>query len=377
MDLQVMIVEGLLLFFISIFFTLVIKRGAGKLNLIDIPNKRSSHTSPTPRGAGIGIFLSFFIIFLLFHHHFLYQYKAFFISLFIIFCIGVYDDIKNISAKSKLFAIVFAALISFIYGDFQIKNLGNWFGYELTLPYILSLFFTVFAISGFTNALNLIDGIDGLAGSISFVILSSLLYIGVIYHDDFLITVSFFLMVSIVSFLFFNWYPASIFMGDSGSLVIGFIISILSIRAINYISDTSILFITAMPIIDTVIVMTRRLQRGESLFKPDKKHIHHKIINFKKRVDESVYILISLQIVFSIIGLLLKDKSDFINLTLFLIILFMIFHIFDDRRLSRDALLLTKFKKFYIKKVKCITKCNTIYLVVILIVVIFILKLFL
>ena len=375
-SLQSMLIDGLLIFFTSIFFILIVKSNAQKLHLIDIPNNRSSHSTPTPRGAGIAVFLSFFIIILLFHREFLYQYISFFISLFIVFAIGVYDDINNISAKSKLLIISVASLIVFMYGDFQINNIGNWFGYEVTLPYIVSLLFTIFAIVGFTNALNLIDGIDGLAGSISFVILSSLLYIGLIYNDQFIIVTTFFILLSILAFLLFNWYPASIFMGDSGSLVLGFIISIVSIRAINYISDTVILFITAIPIIDTIIVMTRRLQRGVSPFSPDKSHIHHKIINFKKSMDVTVHIIIALQILLSTIGLLLKDKSDAINFSLFLIILFLFFHIFDDRVELRDELFTTKIKRLYIDKIKCVTKCRSIYIVIIILILLFVIRLF-
>jgi UDP-GlcNAc:undecaprenyl-phosphate GlcNAc-1-phosphate transferase len=359
MDSQSLLLDGVIIFILSILFIQLIEKYATVLKMVDIPNERSAHTAPTPRGAGIAIYLAFLIVIAIFHFSFFMQYIGFFIASTLIFSLGVYDDIKDTSAKMKLVIISISSAIAFLFDDFAIATLGNWFGYDLTLPYILSFLFTIFAIAGFTNALNLIDGLDGLAGTISFTILAALYYIGFIYNDQFMIVVTFFMMASILGFLIFNWYPASIFMGDSGSLVLGFIISIVAIRATTYISDTAILFIAAVPIIDTIIVMTRRIQRGRSPFTPDKTHFHHKLLNLKGSTDGSVHILISLQIILSSIGILLRDKSDFINLTLFVIILFIFFQALDSRRKQRNVLFISKIKILFINKMKSITNCKT------------------
>ena len=353
-------IDGILVFLLTILFTQLIQKNASKIGMLDIPNNRSSHTAPTPRGAGIGMFLAYFLVLSFFHTAFVLEYSGFFIAITLIFLLGVYDDAKDTSPKLKLLIIGMATTLIFFVDGFEINTLGHWFGVEVTLPYIVALFVTLFAVAGFTNALNLVDGLDGLAGSLSLVILASLYYIGYAYNDQFIMIVSFFVMVSLLGFLLFNWYPASIFMGDSGSLVLGFIISVLSIKTINYVSDTAILFLAAVPIIDTIIVMTRRMQRGFSPFAPDKSHFHHKILMLRGSVDASVHILVALQVILSVIGLLLRDKSDAINLVLFMIILFVFFQALDDRNEHRNLLFISKSKVQLTELIQKITYNKTI-----------------
>ncbi len=372
-----LVVDGILTFFLTILFTQLVKRYASSIGMLDIPNARSSHSTPTPRGAGIAMFLAYMLVIVLFHTSFLFHHIGFFIALMMVFLLGWYDDFKDSSPRAKLLLIAAATAIVFFVDGLQIDTLGYWFGVEVKLPFILALFVTLFAVAGFTNALNLIDGLDGLAGSISLVILAALFYVGYAYHDEFIMVVSFFVMVSLLGFLLFNWYPASIFMGDSGSLVLGFIISILAIKAVNYISDTTILFIAAVPIIDTIIVMTRRIQRGLSPFAPDKSHFHHKILLLRGSVDASVHILVSLQIILSSLGLLLRDKSDIVNLILFLIFLFVFFQALDDRKQHRNLLFISKAKLFLMEKVQKITKCQMTVVTAIVVLFIIMIKLFL
>ena len=371
------VIDGILVFLLTVLFTQLIKQYAAKISMLDIPNNRSSHTTPTPRGAGIAMFLAYFLVLLLFHSTFIMEYVGFFMGTALIFILGVYDDAKDTSPKFKLFVIIAATAVAFFLDGFQINTLGHWFGLEVQLPFIIALFVTLFAVAGFTNALNLVDGLDGLAGSLSLVILASLYYIGYAYHDQFIMTISFLVIVTLLGFLLFNWYPASIFMGDSGSLVLGFIISILSIKAITYVSDTTILFIAAVPIIDTIIVMSRRMQRGLSPFAPDKSHFHHKILMLRGSVDASVHILIALQIILSSIGLLLRDKNDVINLALFSVILFVFFQTLDDRKEQRNLLFVSKMKIQVESLVKKITNGKTILLTLILLVIAFGYKIFL
>ncbi len=354
------IIDGILTFLLTVLFTQWIQKYATKIGMLDIPNDRSSHTAPTPRGAGIAMFLAYTLVLVLFHTAFVLEYIGFFIGITLIFILGVYDDAKDTSPRFKLLIIAVATALIFFVDGLEINTLGHWFGVEIQLPFVIALCVTLFAVGGFTNALNLVDGLDGLAGSLSLVILASLYYIGHAYNDQFIMIVSFFVIISLLAFLLFNWYPASIFMGDSGSLVLGFIISVLSIKAINYVSDTTILFIAAVPIIDTIIVMTRRIQRGLSPFAPDKSHFHHKILMLRGSVDASVHILIALQIILSSIGLLLRDKSDVINLVLFLVILFLFFQALDDRKEQRNLLFFSQTKVKLEALLKRVTHYQTI-----------------
>jgi len=359
---EIVWLDAVLVILFTIAFIQVIKRFSETLGLQDIPNHRSSHINPTPRGAGIAMFLAYMIVFLLFNFNFVSTYSGFFIALSMIFFLGLFDDIKGANPRLKLIIIALASALIFFVDGLEINTLGHWFGVEIQLPMILSFLVTVFAVVGFTNALNLVDGLDGLAGSLSLVILASLYYIGYVYHDQFIMTVAFFVILSLLGFLLFNWYPASIFMGDSGSLVLGFIISALAIKAINYVSDTTVLFLAAVPIIDTIIVMSRRMQRGLSPFSPDKNHFHHKILMLKGSVDASVHILVSLQIILATIGLLLRDKSDTINLMLFLIILFIFFQALDDRKEQRNLLLVSRLKMVLTDFVKSVTNSQSVYI---------------
>ncbi len=326
-----LIIKSVLLLLITFILLKYFIHSAKRFGLIDIPNERSSHKVPVARGAGIVFGFVFLVSLVLFQgasaqEH---NYSYVLLSLFIVFFAGIYDDLKNISSKTKFSFIILATVIAF-YDGFSINSLGNYFGYELSLGY-LALPFTIFAVVGFTNALNLTDGLDGLAGSISIVILSSLVYIGFQHSDEILIFIPIFLILPLGAFLYFNWYPAKVFMGDSGSLFLGFTIALLSIYSLNYINPTSILFLAAIPLLDTLMVMRRRKQRKQSFFVADKNHLHHILLNYKKDKLFTVASLIKLQVVFALIFIQVYDKSDFINLILFAMLFFIFFSLFDPR----------------------------------------------
>ena len=300
-------------FLLSFLFIKLIIKYAQKLGLTDIPNERSSHTKITPRGAGIGFGMAFFVSVLIFDFSLFIENSLVFLAIFLIFLIGILDDHKDASPKAKFYVIFISSILLFI-SDVYIENLGSYFGYTLPLGYI-ALPFTMFAIAGFTNALNLIDGLDGLSSSISILILTTFLYIGYINQNDLMVTISLFTIVSLLAFLLFNWNPASIFMGDSGSLFLGFIISTVAVMSLEYIHPIAILYITAIPILDTIVVMLRRIRKGKSPFSPDKTHIHHILLKFfSKKVKKTVLFLILAQGLFSLVGLMLALSSNRLGL---------------------------------------------------------------
>ena len=326
---------------ISIFFTSLIGiyiliKYAYKLRLVDIPNKRSMHKKVTPRGAGIAFVLSVFVVVLLFDFEHFKTYYYIYLAITIVFIVGAWDDLKNISPKIKFLFIFFSSLLLYV-NDFAIYSLGTYFGYEVVLPVWFVFPFTFFAIAGYTNALNLMDGLDGLAASIAIVILVTFLAIGIEYGDELLITLSSFFTVTLLAFLLFNWNPAKIFMGDSGSLSLGIVIAILAIHAIEYITPASVLFVIAMPILDTFIVMTRRIQRNISPFKADKNHMHHFLFNVKGDIRYTVIILVLMQMVFSIIGYQLDPSNEFLSLLLFMILFYLYLNLFDQRLKRRKS----------------------------------------
>lgn len=295
-------------FILTLIFIKLIIKNAKVLGLVDIPNDRSSHTKITPRGAGIGFGLSFFLYFLVFDFSFFIEYWTVFLAIFLVFLIGILDDHKDASPKQK-FYVIFVSSIILYFSDISIDSLGLFFGFEFYLWYF-ALPFSMFAFAGYTNALNLIDGLDGLAGLVSLIILSTFVYIGYKYDDELILSISSVVIVTLLAFLYFNWNPAKIFMGDSGSLFLGFIIALLGILSIKYVHPIAVLYIIAIPILDTVIVMIRRIRYGKSPFKPDKTHIHHILLKFfSKNVKKTVFFISLMQGLFSLLGIVLASNS--------------------------------------------------------------------
>jgi len=317
-------------FLTAIVILAILVRYPGLLGLVDTPNERSMHTNAIPRSGGVAIFLSVSITYAFFNWDLVLSHFFLHAAILLIFIVGLIDDRFDVSPRLKFVAIFFATIMLYQENIF-ISSLGHYLGYDAILPFILIFPFTFFAISGFTNALNLIDGLDGLAGTVSLIIMITFLAIGVTYNDPMIISLSASFIAALAAFLLFNWNPANIFMGDSGSLTIGFVIAILSILSLHYTTPTSILFVIALPILDTFIVMTRRIQRGQSPFKADKNHIHHFLYNVKGNVRFTVILLVSIQAIFSIIGFQLREENDLLSLILFSLLFFTFLNLFDQR----------------------------------------------
>lgn len=343
----------LAIFTLSLILIFILIKYSEKIGLIDIPNDRSMHKKLVPRGAGIGFTLAALIGLLIFEFSHFIEYYYIYLAIFIVFIVGVLDDFKGTSPKTKFIFIFVATSILYLF-DIQINTLGNYLGMEITIPSWLVLPFSFFAIAGFTNAVNLIDGLDGLAGIMSVIMMSTFLAIGITNDDMILITLSLPFIASILAFLYYNWNPAKIFMGDSGSLTLGFVIAILAIQSLHYVSPAAVIFIVALPILDTFIVMTRRIQRKTSPFKPDKNHMHHFLYKTKVDVKFTVILLSSMQLAFSIIGYQFKEVNNLLTLLLFVLLYFIFLNLFDFRlrrrkKIKKDREQLSK-KLFKIKK---------------------------
>jgi len=297
----------------------LLRRYAPALHLIDIPNQRSFHRRQTPRGAGIAFVLIALIDLLIFHRDFWVTHWPVLVAMATILGVGFLDDRHDAPPRLKFLVIAVATLILWDDG-LVIDEVGRYFGTDLRLGW-LALPFTLFAVTGFTNALNLVDGLDGLAGSLALAILGGFYWLGVLHHDPMLSTLSLAFGIGVLIFLFFNWNPASIFMGDSGSLTLGFLISLLSIHALNYLPSVSVLYIGAVPLLDTLTTMIRRKRQGRSATAPDRCHIHHLLVRRTGSVPQAVLWIMQLQLILMLIGLLLPREIDqTLPLILFLLI---------------------------------------------------------
>ena len=301
--------EFVIIFFVSLLLIKLIRDYADHLGLVDIPNDRSIHIHNTARGAGIGFYLAVALVLPFFHLDLILDYVWSFIAVMFVFIVGVLDDHRDTSPNTKFFVIILCTV--FLYFDnLVIDKIGVFFGVDIALGW-LALPFTIFAVVGFTNAMNLIDGLDGLAATISLVIMGSFFAIGYMHDDLFMLLLSGAFISSVLGFLVFNWHPASIFMGDSGSLTLGFVISVLAIKSLAYIPTVSILFLAAIPILDTLVAMLRRKIDGKSMLSADRCHIHHILRHFFAEDTRKTVLFIGIfQLIYSLTGLQLNNHID-------------------------------------------------------------------
>ena len=319
--------ECILIFLLTLFLVKYVRDSASTLGIIDIPNERSSHKVEIARSGGIGFFFAVVVVFPFFHLDLLLLHIWTYLAILFVFFIGLLDDRHNAAPSAKFFIIIIATFLLYFDG-IVINNIGIFFGVPISLGWF-ALPFTIFAVVGFTNALNLIDGIDGLSSTLSIIILGALGIVGYLYSDFFMLITSLTFIVALLAFLVFNWHPASIFMGDSGSLTLGFIISLLSIKALNYIPAVSILFLAAIPILDTLYVIIRRKINKRSAFAPDKCHIHH-IVNvfMRDNVKSTVFTLGLIQFIYALFALSLdKDIDEGILFILFIANLLLVYRV--------------------------------------------------
>ena len=304
-----MFFEFILIFILSLGFIYFIKKNASKMGFVDVPNERSMHIESVPRAAGIGFYIAVVLVVPIFHFDLIISYPWTLLAILLIFIVGVLDDHHDTSPNTKFIVLIIATVLLSLDG-LIIDDMGNFFGVPLTLGWF-AIPFTVFAVTGFTNALNLIDGLDGLAATISIVILGTFFIVGYNHDDIFMMMLSMSFIAGLLAFLVYNWMPASIFMGDSGSLTLGFVISILAIKSLAYVPTISIFFIAALPVFDTFIVMIRRKIKGGSMFAADRCHIHHIMRHFfMEDTQKTVLFFAVLQMSYSITGLQFDKQMD-------------------------------------------------------------------
>jgi UDP-N-acetylmuramyl pentapeptide phosphotransferase/UDP-N-acetylglucosamine-1-phosphate transferase len=255
-----------------------------KYNLYDLPNARKEHAAPIPTMGGVAVMAGMMMaLFLWFPFSPTIQQVCFFFSLAVLFALGIMDDLKDLPAKYK-FIIQFGLASLIALSGIRITSFEGLLGiYELGLSAQYTI--TILAIVGITNAFNLIDGIDGLAGGIGFMSLVTLGLFLTLTGDVNTALIAFALAGGILAFLYFNLNPARIFMGDTGSLILGFVVAVLCVRlmqvnghapsAVLPHTPVFVLGLVLIPVFDTLRVFSVRIWKGQSPFVADKTHIHH------------------------------------------------------------------------------------------------------
>lgn len=266
-----------------------------RYKLYDPVTARKIHSGNIARVGGIAIFAGFILGNLISSQIFReisgYRLLPLFISGLLIFCAGLLDDIVNLRAIVKLIIQIIAAVIVII-GGYHFEAI-----LRFPLPLPISYLMTLFWIIGIINAFNLIDGLDGLCGGISFLSFISFALIFMHIRDQ-NAGVCFIAAAAIFGFLLYNKPDAKIFMGDCGSQFLGFMVSVvplyLSEVNLEYIKIPSMLVITALPMLDMIAAIWRRLREHRSIMSPDRAHIHHKLLNIGFSKRQVLFILLSI-----------------------------------------------------------------------------------
>lgn len=291
-----------------------VKKIAIHINALDIPDERKVHTKPIPRLGGLGIFMGFLSGYMIFGQNTV-QMNSILIGSFIIVLTGMFDDIKPISAKAKLFGQILAACVIVFYGNILLNNLTV-FGLDISFG-VFAYPITVLFIVACTNIINLIDGLDGLSGGIS-----SIFYLTTIIicffqgrYTELELVLALIMLGSTLGFLVHNFHPAKIFAGDSGALFMGFSIAVISLLGFKTTAITSVfipLMILAVPILDTLFAIIRRLLNHQKISAPDKQHLHHQLLKMNFSHRNTVLIIYGINILFAVASILytLKDKED-------------------------------------------------------------------
>jgi len=284
-------------------------------NLLDEPNFRAMHTNLTPRLGGMAIFAGFMSAVTIFGDV-TPQIQRLLASTLILFFIGLKDDISSVSAFKKFFVQILATGIVMFLGDIKINDFQGFLGIH-QIDDRFAYAFTFLVIVGLINAFNLIDGLDGLAGTLILICSTSFGFFffnfGGAQYAPFAI-VAFCLMGGILGFLRYNFHKAIIFMGDTGSLVCGMIVSVMAIEFVQMKAVESApsiaVAILIVPVFDTARVFAKRIFNGKSPFAPDKNHVHHILTRNGLSQIQTVGILSFVNIATILLAVVLATKGD-------------------------------------------------------------------
>lgn len=286
-------------------------QAAARLRFLDAPAQRKVHTTPVPRVGGIAMAVGTLVALIL-SGEFAQPMPSYLAGVLVLLAFGVWDDRVSLSAAPKLVGQVLATVLVMSWGDVSISTttlaerylLPEWLAWPLTFLFIL----------GTTNAINLADGLDGLAGGTTLLALCALALLALTTDTQFVGIVAIVIIGAILGFLRFNTHPARVFMGDGGSQVLGFSAAVLAVvltqNRATPLSSALPLLLLAIPLIDTLMVMTQRIIAGRSPLQADRNHIHHRLLALGFDHHEAVVVIYLLQSALFIAAWLLRYDSD-------------------------------------------------------------------
>lgn len=309
---------------ISFFLTPLVAKVCLDLYIVAWPGNRHIHDQITPRMGGLAIYTAFMIgsaIFMKGDQ----QIMSILIGGFVITILGVLDDLMELNAKIKLLGQFIAAIIVVFYGGINMSHINLPWGIDLNFG-TLSTIITILWIIGITNAVNLIDGMDGLCAGVTSIMLATFAMISFIQGREDVVLLSILLLGSILGFLYHNFHPATSFMGDTGSLFIGFMIasiSLLGFKSSAFLTLGPAILILAIPILDIFLSIIRRKIKGVAIMSPDKEHLHHTLMfKLKLKYIPTVLVIYAITFYFSQIAFVyVIDKT----IALYMLIVALVF----------------------------------------------------
>ena len=313
-------------FLVSAIAVPFVKKIAFHVGAVDKPNARRVNKVAMPTQGGLAVFLAFMVGYMLFADMSV-QMLSILMGGIIIILTGLIDGINSIKARYKLIAQFFAAAIVVLYGGIyfsEVTFLGLNFNFAAPLSQIISIVFIVAIV----NAINLIDGLDGLCSGVSSIYFLTISIIAFILNKagGLDITLCLIMLGSTLGFLLHNFPPATIYLGDTGSMFLGYMISVISLLGFKVTTLTSLvvpLLILAIPIFDTTTAIIRRLLKGESIGSADKEHFHHQLLKMKFSTRTTVLIIYVINILFAFVSILyiIGDAQQAIAIYVMLMVL--------------------------------------------------------
>ena len=322
-------VSLIMAFLVAILITPLVKKLAYRIGAVDTPNDRKVHTGIMPRLGGLAIFIAFLVGLAILRpvpDGDILIPLSIVLGACIIIVTGILDDIYEISPKAKMLSQIISACVIVFLGGIQIEFINLPFGGELEFGF-LSIPFTILWIVGITNAINLIDGLDGLAAGVSSIALITLACMAFIMSNMFVVAIAAILVCSTIGFLFYNFHPAKIFMGDTGALFLGFMIAVLSLLGFKGVTVFSFIIPVIMlgvPISDTFFAIVRRLRNKQKWSAPDKSHLHHRLIDMGFSHRQTVLIIYGIAALFSLAAVIISMAKLWGTLLLVAVILVLI-----------------------------------------------------
>ena len=313
-----------------------------KHNIFDYQDERKIHTGKISRLGGVGIALSFLVsaaVYLVFNKEIsLIKSLPILVAGFIIFLFALLDDLLTLPATAKLIVqLIAAGIVTF--SGFRFTQIFNW-----QLPLIISYILTFGWILGVINAYNLIDGLDGLCGTLS---ITAVITLGVLFQlaGNPEAGLCFILAGSILGFLCFNWPPAKLFMGDDGSQFLGFLISVIPLYtssgdSFEFNKFLIMIIVTSFPVFDTIAAIWRRLRDKKPIMSPDKSHLHHKLLNLGYSKTQALYLIAFIQTLLCLVIVLssflgnLRGSTVLFEALVFMVIFFSVIH-YTNRAVTR------------------------------------------